>query len=497
MSDSFPIDITYNQLLTWLKERYLIPKDWPTRLEVIKSKSIELSNLINEKDDKGEFKKAKEIINSPLDYDSCKRLQSILMKTEEAKQKTLFGNYSSPIIYTMNLIINLYEKENIFLCEISKNTTQDLDYEIINIEKEIHTSDKNVSEYESKIKDRDEQQQNVVDKLDKTLNEYGINNQEIKKLLIKIISEKSICQMDLKKSYISEIETKLKEIAFEVVKDMYELPDYNKSVYLDVNDERIKSGIKYYKHFFSLNNLNSDTVLPNLNSLINLKDYQNIYDLESSTIKEKSNFYNLNFKNITVCSGYLSQIKNYEIQSNDDCNKLKESLEMVNKEISLLNPNFRKSIINELNELKNFLLHRSNNVNSKIEINLGLYTNLDCNSEFTFDKINSCLDFCKKLIADIVSNEKYKFRLKTFQSEKQIYEFLYKLENVFELIFKLKQEIETFKDRINQNMDLININKKKFDEIKKNLKNNKKLVDKTLTTLLKRKVNMIGSKHLF
>ena len=36
--DQATLDIKYSELLQWLLDRYLIPKDWPNRLEIIKTK---------------------------------------------------------------------------------------------------------------------------------------------------------------------------------------------------------------------------------------------------------------------------------------------------------------------------------------------------------------------------------------------------------------------------------------------------------------------------
>ena len=52
------LDIKYSELLQWLLDRYLIPKDWPNRLEIIKSKKSEIiETLFNS--DKEDFTKIK------------------------------------------------------------------------------------------------------------------------------------------------------------------------------------------------------------------------------------------------------------------------------------------------------------------------------------------------------------------------------------------------------------------------------------------------------
>ena len=48
--DSAPIDIKYQELLAWLESRYLIPKDWARRLELIQTKKSELLDMFFNKE---------------------------------------------------------------------------------------------------------------------------------------------------------------------------------------------------------------------------------------------------------------------------------------------------------------------------------------------------------------------------------------------------------------------------------------------------------------
>ena len=54
--DQAPIDIRYGELLTWLESRFLIPKDWAKRLELIGVKKGEFLDAFFLKDS-GEMKK--------------------------------------------------------------------------------------------------------------------------------------------------------------------------------------------------------------------------------------------------------------------------------------------------------------------------------------------------------------------------------------------------------------------------------------------------------
>jgi len=100
--DQAPIDIKYIELLQWLESRYLIPKDWPTRLEIIKTKKEEIIDLLFKKETpemkkiQNMFKVFKTMPIETLSYSDFSKLNMQLIKTEEAKDKTFFGNYKSP-----------------------------------------------------------------------------------------------------------------------------------------------------------------------------------------------------------------------------------------------------------------------------------------------------------------------------------------------------------------------------------------------------------------
>ena len=136
--DQATLDIKYSELLQWLLDRYLIPKDWPNRLEIIKSKKSEIIETLfnSDKEDFTKIKKMFKVFETiPIDsisYNDYSKLYQQLIKTNEAKEKTFFGNYKSPFIYNAYILDYLYQKNNLFLAENSKIIIQNISYEIPN-----------------------------------------------------------------------------------------------------------------------------------------------------------------------------------------------------------------------------------------------------------------------------------------------------------------------------------------------------------------------------
>ena len=206
--------IKYSELLQWLLDRYLIPKDWPNRLEIIKSKKAEVIETLFNSDNE-DFQKIKKMFkifeSTPIDsisYNDYQKLYQQLTKTKEAKEKTFFGNYKSPFIYNAYILDYLYQKNNLFLAENSKIIIQNISYEIPNCLKLIE-----------EIKDQIEFQKNKNIKNEKINFNQQINNlkNEINSLkeqlgLEKEKNTKLVLDIDkLKKNEINSLKEQLSE----------------------------------------------------------------------------------------------------------------------------------------------------------------------------------------------------------------------------------------------------------------------------------------------
>ena len=146
MADTTPIDIKYKDLLKWMNERYFIPNDWTIRLEAIMVKKQEVMDQLYLKES-AEFKKLQDTfktVKNDMNYQDIMRLYTMLQKTEEAKDTTFFGSYNSPLIKNCYILVNLYDKNLMHLCESSKLITQNIAYDIPNLEKTIHSNEKQI-----------------------------------------------------------------------------------------------------------------------------------------------------------------------------------------------------------------------------------------------------------------------------------------------------------------------------------------------------------------
>ena len=253
--DQATLDIKYSELLQWLLDRYLIPKDWPNRLEIIKSKKSEIIETLFNSDNE-DFQKIKKMFkifeSTPVDtipYNDYSKLYQQLTKTKEAKEKTFFGNYKSPFIYNAYILDYLYQKNNLFLAENSKIIIQNISYEIPNCLKMIEELKEQIEYQKNKNTEKKEEITKNENKLKDKLKEYNIdienekiiNSNQIALSLIDKIEQNNYLENTLK-----NIEDNIKNNEF--IKQGMELyENCFKSLYNNLNTEQNKNEIKSEK----------------------------------------------------------------------------------------------------------------------------------------------------------------------------------------------------------------------------------------------------------
>ena len=253
--DQATLDIKYSELLQWLLDRYLIPKDWPNRLEIIKSKKSEIIETLFNSDNE-DFQKIKKMFkifeSTPVDtipYNDYSKLYQQLTKTKEAKEKTFFGNYKSPFIYNAYILDYLYQKNNLFLAENSKIIIQNISYEIPNCLKMIEELKEQIEYQKNKNTEKKEEITKNENKLKDKLKEYNIdienekiiNSNQIALSLIDKIEQNNYLENTLK-----NIEENIKNNEF--IKQGMELyENCFKSLYNNLNTEQNKNEIKSEK----------------------------------------------------------------------------------------------------------------------------------------------------------------------------------------------------------------------------------------------------------
>ena len=217
--DQATLDIKYSELLQWLLDRYLIPKDWPNRLEIIKSKKSEIIETLfkSENDDMQKLKKMFKIFETmpveSIPYNDYNKLYQQLTKTKEAKEKTFFGNYKSPFIYNAYILDYLYQKNNLYLAENSKIIIQNVSYEIPNCLKMIEELKDQIEYQKNKNIEKTEEISKNKSKLSNKLKENYIevdidkvtNSNQVALSLIERIEKN-----DLFENMLKDIEGKIK-----------------------------------------------------------------------------------------------------------------------------------------------------------------------------------------------------------------------------------------------------------------------------------------------
>ena len=237
--DQATLDIKYSELLQWLLDRYLIPKDWPNRLEIIKSKKSEIIETLfkSENDDMQKLKKMFKIFETmpveSIPYNDYNKLYQQLTKTKEAKEKTFFGNYKSPFIYNAYILDYLYQKNNLYLAENSKIIIQNVSYEIPNCLKMIEELKDQIEYQKNKNIEKTEEISKNKSKLSSKLKENNIevdidkvtNSNQVALSLIERIEKN-----DLFENMLKDIEGKIKGNEY-VLKGMEIYEDFYKSIY--------------------------------------------------------------------------------------------------------------------------------------------------------------------------------------------------------------------------------------------------------------------------
>ena len=110
-----------------MQERRLLPTDWVTRL---KAAHIKLEQLRNDFPLQSHSEEAIRTIHKNLianksleDFlykDAKEVFEALITQTEEGRQKSFLGRYKSQLVIDWQLLLRIYEKDNLFLAEYGK-----------------------------------------------------------------------------------------------------------------------------------------------------------------------------------------------------------------------------------------------------------------------------------------------------------------------------------------------------------------------------------------
>ena len=556
--DQATLDIKYSELLQWLLDRYLIPKDWPNRLEIIKSKKAEVIETLFNSDNE-DFQKIKKMFkifeSTPIDsisYNDYQKLYQQLTKTKEAKEKTFFGNYKSPFIYNAYILDYLYQKNNLFLAENSKIIIQNISYEIPNCLKMIEELKEQIDYQKNKNLEKKEEINKNENKLKIKLKEYNIDIDSEKITTSNQIALSLIDKIEKNNSFentLKTIEQNIKNNS--LVQQGIELYEYcynslynNLNIEQEQNDknkdkEKEKEGQnkknkKHQKFKKNKSNQKKEKEIKDKEENkenINLENGDNknfVFETFTPTLKKfvQNGDYILgqeNEKNENIDinrQGYInSLIKKYKMKyteqsdikdfkfnivgdnTNSNLSKNNENNnqdDIEYKETCLINHHERNLLLADINEIIIFLEQRILNLENNIEINLTIHSNelKDYNMKYNLDIMTKIKEELEKIVK-LLTEKNFVFLCNVLDDENNI-------KDVTDIYNEIKIKNMKLNNLINSNekkngeLEIeIKDTQKKINELRKTTVNIKKITEVTVTKLLKRKINIIGDEYLF
>ena len=556
--DQTTLDIKYSELLQWLLDRYLIPKDWPNRLEIIKSKKAEVIETLFNSDNE-DFQKIKKMFkifeSTPIDsisYNDYQKLYQQLTKTKEAKEKTFFGNYKSTFIYNAYILDYLYQKNNLFLAENSKIIIQNISYEIPNCLKMIEELKEQIDYQKNKNLEKKEEINKNENKLKIKLKEYNIDIDSEKITTSNQIALSLIDKIEKNNSFentLKTIEQNIKNNS--LVQQGIELYEYcynslynNLNIEQEQNDknkdkEKEKEGQnkknkKHQKFKKNKSNQKKEKEIKDKEENkenINLENGDNknfVFETFTPTLKKfvQNGDYILgqeNEKNENIDinrQGYInSLIKKYKMKyteqsdikdfkfnivgdnTNSNLSKNNENNNQDDKEYKetcLINHHERNLLLADINEIIIFLEQRILNLENNIEINLTIHSNelKDYNMKYNLDIMTKIKEELEKIVK-LLTEKNFVFLCNVLDDENNI-------KDVTDIYNEIKIKNMKLNNLINSNekkngeLEIeIKDTQKKINELRKTTVNIKKITEVTVTKLLKRKINIIGDEYLF
>lgn len=203
---NIPIDINTSKLLDWLISRRHVNKDWQNNILKVREK---INNAIQ--DMPAHEGIIKLLSGQHINYFHCLSIVEILKETE-ADTKNLFGRYGSQRMKDWQDIIHSYEKDNIYLAEVSQILIRNVNFEVPSLRKQITRLEQTRVDCEKKIKDYTKTENLSQNEFIASCKQLGIPGINIREELIGLLD-------DLDGIFI-ETEKKVKEIQPAI--DLYE-----------------------------------------------------------------------------------------------------------------------------------------------------------------------------------------------------------------------------------------------------------------------------------
>lgn len=180
---NIPIDINTTKLVDWLISRRHIPKDWQNNVLRIREK---INNAIQDMPEHEGIIKL--LSGQHINYFHCVKIVEILKETEK-DTKNIFGRYGSQRMKDWQDIISSYQKDNIYLAEVSQMLIRNVSYEIPSLKKQVQKLEQTQAESEKKIKDYSKTEVAALKEFNTACEQLGIKGKNIKAELLELLKE--------------------------------------------------------------------------------------------------------------------------------------------------------------------------------------------------------------------------------------------------------------------------------------------------------------------
>lgn len=178
-----PIDINTGKLLEWVINRRHCTKDWHVNVLIIREK---INNAIQDMPVHEGI--AKLLSGSYINYFHCLKIVEILKETE-ADTKNVFGRYGSQRMKDWQEILRLYEKDNVYLAEVSQMLIRNVNYEIPSTKKQIQKLEQIQTDLEKKEADYKKSENAARSEFNSLCKQLGIPGEQIKQELAEKVKE--------------------------------------------------------------------------------------------------------------------------------------------------------------------------------------------------------------------------------------------------------------------------------------------------------------------
>ncbi|KAB0799034.1 hypothetical protein PPYR_06914 [Photinus pyralis] len=180
---NIPIDINTTKLLDWLISRRHISKDWQNDILKIREK---INNAIQ---DMPEHQGVIELLSGQhINYFHCLKIIEILKETE-ADTKNLFGRYGSQRMKDWKDIVQMYEKNSLYLAEAAQVLIRNSNFEVPSLRKQVTKLEQVQAECEKKIKELGKTETFTLGEFNASCKQLGIAGKNIKKELTTLLND--------------------------------------------------------------------------------------------------------------------------------------------------------------------------------------------------------------------------------------------------------------------------------------------------------------------